>query len=90
MQVKVFANFRDICGGVSVEVNPDGNRVIDLLNKLIEMFPDLEEEIFTNHKELKPYVQVYVNGKNIVHSDRLLTVIKESDQIALFPPIAGG
>lgn len=90
MLVKVFANFRDICGGVSVEVKPDGNRVIDLLSKLIEMFPDLEEEIFTKNKELKPYVQVYVNGKNIVHSDHLLTVIKESDQIALFPPVAGG
>lgn len=90
MLVKVFANLRDICGGVAVEVRPEGNRVIDILNKMIEMFPDLEEEILTPEKQLKPFVAVYVNGKNIIHSDHLETVVDETDQIALFPPVAGG
>lgn len=90
MHVKVFANLRDICGGVSVEVMPDGNRVIDILDKMVEMFPDIKEEIFTEEKTLKPFVHVYVNGRNIVHSDNLETLVKETDQFALFPPVAGG
>ncbi|WP_307150256.1 ubiquitin-like small modifier protein 1 [Robertmurraya andreesenii] len=90
MQVKVFANLRDICGGVSIEVNPDGNQVIDVLDKMVEMYPEIDEEIFTTDKKLKPFVHVYINGKNIIHSEDLQTVVKETDQMALFPPVAGG
>lgn len=90
MQVKVFANLRDICGGVSVEVIPDGNYVIDILNKMVEMFPEMDEEIFTPEKKLKPFVHVFINGRNIIHLDDLQTTVKETDQFALFPPVAGG
>lgn len=90
MQVKVFANLRQICGGVTVEVKPDGNRVIDVLDKMVEMFPDLHEEIFNEERKLKPFVHVYVNGRNIVHDNDLETKVKDSDQFALFPPVAGG
>ncbi|SEM63364.1 molybdopterin synthase sulfur carrier subunit [Mesobacillus persicus] len=90
MQVKVFANLRDICGGVQVEVKSDGDRVIDILDKMVEMFPEIDEEIFTEEKKLKPFVHVYINGKNIIHLDDLQTKVEQSDQFALFPPVAGG
>jgi sulfur-carrier protein len=90
MQVKVFANLREICGGVKVEVKPDGERVMDILDKMVEMFPDIQDEIFTDEKKLKPFVHVYINGKNIIHLDDLETKVKEQDQFALFPPVAGG
>lgn len=90
MIVKVFANLRQICGGVTVEVQPDGHRVVDVLDKMIEMFPELAEEIFTEEKKLKPFVHVYINGRNIVHDQELETPVKDSDQFALFPPVAGG
>jgi sulfur-carrier protein len=90
MQVKVFANLRQICGGVTVEVMPDGDRVIDVLDKMVEMFPDLNDEIFNEEKKLKPFVHVYINGRNIVHDQELETLVKDSDQFALFPPVAGG
>ncbi|WP_077210530.1 ubiquitin-like small modifier protein 1 [Bacillus dakarensis] len=90
MQVKVFANLRDICGGVVIDVRPDGNRVIDILNKMVEMFPEIEEEILNSDQTLKPFVHLYVNGRNIIHADNLQTIVEETDQIALFPPVAGG
>ncbi|MFF2446217.1 ubiquitin-like small modifier protein 1 [Neobacillus sp. NPDC058068] len=90
MLVKVFANLRQICGGVTVEVQPDGDRVIDVLNKMVVMFPALKDEIFTAEKELLPFVHVYVNGRNIIHLDNLQTRVIEKDQFALFPPVAGG
>lgn len=90
MIVKVFANLREICGGVTVEVQPEGDQVIDVLDKMIEMFPELQAEILTEDKKLLPFVHVYVNGQNIFHLDDLRTKVKESDQIALFPPVAGG
>jgi sulfur-carrier protein len=90
MLVRVFANLRQICGGVGVEVNPEGQRVIDVLDKMVEMFPDLKDEIFTAEKQLLPFVHVFINGRNIIHLDGLETTVKETDQIALFPPVAGG
>lgn len=90
MIVKVFANLRDICGGVAVNVQPNGDRVMDILGKMIELYPDLEEEIFTEEKKLKPFVHVYINGRNIIHASDLETRVKEEDQMALFPPVAGG
>lgn len=90
MIVRVFANLREICGGVSVEVYPDGDRVIDILEKMVAMFPALEDEIFTEERTLKPFVAVYVNGRNVIHADNLETKVLESDQIALFPPVADG
>jgi sulfur-carrier protein len=86
----VFANLRVICGGVSVEVQPGGDRVVDVLDKMVEMFPELKDEIFNEEKKLKPFVHLYVNGRNIIHAEDLETVVKETDQLALFPPVAGG
>lgn len=90
MIVKVFANLRDICGGVTVDVQPNGKRVMDVLDKMIEMYPELYDEIFTSEKKLKPFVHVYINGRNIIHALDLETTVKETDQMALFPPVAGG
>jgi molybdopterin synthase sulfur carrier subunit len=90
MLVRVFANLRKICGGVSVEVQSEGKRVIDVLDTMVEMFPDLKDEIFTPEKELLPFVQVYINGRNIIHLDGLMTIVDQKDQFALFPPVAGG
>jgi sulfur-carrier protein len=90
MIVKVFANLRQICGGVTVEVLPDGDRVLDVLDKMVEMFPELQDELFTSEKTLLPFVHVYVNGRNIIHLDDLQTKVDEKDQFALFPPVAGG
>jgi molybdopterin synthase sulfur carrier subunit len=90
VQVKVFANLRDICGGDKVEVIPKGDRVIDVLDGMVEMFPAIYDEIFTEEKTLKPFVHVYLNGRNIIHDAGLETKVKETDQFALFPPVAGG
>lgn len=90
VKVKVFANLRKICGGVSVNVETTGSRVIDVLEQMTHVYSGLEKEIFTTEKKLKPFVSVYVNGKNIIHISDLETEVKETDQLALFPPVAGG
>ncbi|USG64304.1 MoaD/ThiS family protein [Brevibacillus ruminantium] len=91
MIVKVFANFREICAAKSVDVPmTDGNRVIDILESLIRMFPALEEEVFTPERTLKPFVHVFINGRNVIHAEGLETRVLEEDQFALFPPVAGG
>jgi len=90
MLVRVFANLRDICGGAAVEIQSECGCVIDILNKMCETYPGLEEEIFTPEKNLLPFVHVFINGRNIIHLDGLETMVTDKDQFALFPPVAGG
>ncbi len=91
MLIKVFANFREICGGKTVNVQvEDGQPILSVLDILVEQFPLMNEELFTEDRELKPLVHVFINGRNIIHLEGLASPIKETDQIALFPPVAGG
>lgn len=91
MLIKVFANFRDICGGKTVTLNvEDGQAISVVLDQLIELYPLMQEELFTEEKTLKPLVHVFINGQNIIHLNNLSTKVKTTDQIALFPPVAGG
>jgi molybdopterin synthase sulfur carrier subunit len=90
MIVKVFANLREICGDVAVQVKPKGNKIIDVIDNLIETFPAIKDEILTSDNDLRPFVHVFINGKNIIHLEYLQTEVNDSDQIALFPPVAGG
>lgn len=91
MNIKLFADFRELCGGKVVSVGSNDPQAIGtLLDALIERFPVMKTELFTESGELQPLVSVFVNGKNIIHLDGLQTIVTSEDQIALFPPIAGG
>lgn len=90
MKVKVFANLREVCDASVVDVATNSLVVIDILEELVNMFPALEDEIFTEERTLKPFVHVFINGQNIIHKDGLLTKMNKDDQFALFPPVAGG
>ncbi|MEW9669300.1 ubiquitin-like small modifier protein 1 [Ammoniphilus sp. 3BR4] len=91
MVIKVFANFREICGDKTVEVpSQEGDTVIQILEELIKKYPAYEDEVFTPERTLKPFVHVFINGRNIIHENGLQTIVKPDDQFALFPPVAGG
>ncbi|MCD8510287.1 MAG: MoaD/ThiS family protein [Bacillus sp. (in: Bacteria)] len=91
MNIKVFANYREICGGKVVQLPiVEGQSIQSALDNLIDRFPPMEEELFTKDRELKPLIHVFINGRNIIHLDGLETKLKTSDEVALFPPVAGG
>jgi sulfur-carrier protein len=91
MNVKVFADFREICGEKVIRMDiAEKQPVINILRELIQLHPALEQELLTDDEQLRPLVHVFVNGKNIVHAQGLQTVAGPNDDVALFPPVAGG
>ncbi|WP_347814324.1 ubiquitin-like small modifier protein 1 [Alkalihalobacillus sp. LMS39] len=91
LEIKVFANFREICGAKIVTVDAtDGDSILAVLKQLITLFPKMKDELFTDQYELKPMNHVFINGKNIMYLEGLQTTVSKKDKIALFPPVAGG
>ena len=70
-------------------VNASGRTAGDVLRDLCAGNPILRDAIFDG-QALAPYVRVMVNGRDIELANGLDTPVNEDDQLAIFPPIAGG
>lgn len=91
MIIRLFANFRDICGANAVPITPKTPTVRGALQALIEQHPAMKAALFEQDGEtLRPLVHILINGKNIQFMNGLETEIQENDSFALFPPVAGG
>ena len=87
IRVKLFANFREYAGTKELEL--EGDTVAEILGILCEKVPALEKMIFKG-KELQPYINIFLNGRDILNSGGIGTVLHQNDEIAIFPPVSGG
>ena len=74
--VRLFARFRDVVGGDSVDVSLKDGTVAELRTAIAERYPAVGELLRRS--------RVAVNGE---FADGLLTA---SDEVALIPPVSGG
>ncbi len=84
IKVKLFANFREFTK--TKEVKMYGDTVRNVLLTLCKKYPGLEV-LFFRDERLKPYVNVFLNGKDVTSLD---IPLKQGDEIAIFPPVSGG
>ncbi len=87
IRVKLFANLREFTGTKELEMNC--GTAGEVLEKLSEKFPGFEKMIFDG-ENIKPYINVFLNGKNVLDHGGLETILHTDDEIALFPPVSGG
>ena len=91
MVIRLYATLRQRAGTRDVEVAcRNGATVGDALRQLLDQRPALEGCIFDPEGRVVPYVAVFVDGRDIRHLDGLATPLAEDDEIAVFPPVAGG
>lgn len=88
-EVKFFANFREIVGQRSINIDAGGKTVGWLIDHLVDKYEGLGPALFEDD-ELREYVHVMVNGRSIHFLDGLDTVLQADDELAIFPPVAGG
>lgn len=85
--IKLYANLREVAGK---EVSLEGEGTLrEVLEKLFQKYPSLRDTILEGDK-LRPHFSVLLNGRNVIHLRGLETWVKEEDEIAIFPPVAGG
>ena len=89
MVIKFFAFIRDYTGAkeTTMVVCPD---LRELLEKLCSRYgTKLRVRLFTGDR-LSDDIIILVNGRHINHLEGLDTKLEESDQISIFPRVAGG
>ena len=92
--IRSFLTLREVTGDQSVLELEIGNlTLMDLLYKLTDMFGDRFAEMFFDKdgKGLNQQIRILINGRHYSHlKQKLNTRLQEGDEVALFPPIAGG
>ena len=94
VNVKGYFNLQKAMDGKSlIEVEKARATLRELLDYLSNRFgKDLTELIYNSDtEEPASFLMLLVNGRNYLSMpDKLDTELKDGDEIALFPPIAGG
>ena len=88
--VRAFADYREFIGKEMELDLPEEKTIGELLAELGENYPNLRREMFAATGELKKFINIFINGRNIAFLQDMATPLADGDIIALFPPVAGG
>jgi len=89
--VRLYAGLREAAGQRDFEVDlPAGAVIGEMLKRLITLRPKLAGKLLDENGSVPRYVAVFVNGRDIRHLNGLETPVQPQDEIAIFPPVAGG
>jgi molybdopterin converting factor small subunit len=72
------------------EVPTDGASVKNALDNLVARFPGLRPHLFNGDGGLRPYVNVFLNDRDIRDLDGERTALGPEDTLMIVPSIAGG
>jgi len=75
-------------GNGVVEVS--GSSVAGALDSLLEKYPSLKKQLYTDEGKLRSFVNVYLNDDDIRYLQKTETTVKAGDTISIVPSIAGG
>jgi sulfur-carrier protein len=87
--VKIPTPLRPITAGQS-EVKLEGATVGEILLKLDAQYRGFGERVLDDEKNVKRFINVFVNEDNIRDRKELDTELKNGDTISILPSIAGG
>jgi molybdopterin synthase sulfur carrier subunit len=72
------------------EVQAEGATVEDVLDNLELSFPGIRERLCDDHGAIRKFVNFYLNDEDIRFLEGAKTSLKDGDELAIIPAIAGG
>jgi molybdopterin synthase sulfur carrier subunit len=87
--VRIPTPLRALAKG-NANVQAKGDTVEDLVGDLERQFPGLRERLMDEGGELRRFINIYVNQEDIRFLDNKATKLKDGDEVAIVPAIAGG
>lgn len=92
MRIRLYGLLREAAErktAVDVDVF-EGDTVGSLLERLVTTYPRMRPLLFERPGVLFRHVMIVKNGRDIRHADGLNTPVQPDDDMAVFPPSAGG
>jgi molybdopterin synthase sulfur carrier subunit len=89
VRVRVPTPLRRFTAGAE-EVTVDGETIGRVVGNLERKFPGLKERLCDEEGRVRRFINIYVNGDDIRFLSGLETPVKDGDEVAIVPAIAGG
>jgi molybdopterin synthase sulfur carrier subunit len=92
MKVNFYATLRRVVGAKTVEFDlPDGSSLQQLLDEILQAYPDLRPELLDANGNLYRHVHIFVNGRDAPFLEQgMETRISSEDVFGIFPAVGGG
>jgi molybdopterin converting factor small subunit len=80
----------------SAEAEVEGKTAGDVLNALVNLYPDIKTHLFADNgqlssaPQLRDFINLFIDGKNINTLQGLDTPIADNSEVMIIPAIAGG
>ena len=87
--VRIPTPLRAVAKG-NADVQAKGDTIDDVITDLERQFPGLRESLVDDAGELRRCINIYVNQEDIRFLDNKATKLKDGDEVAIVPAIAGG
>jgi sulfur-carrier protein len=90
IRIRFFARFRELLG-TDIEVEAGKNAdLASLVKSTAQKNREGYDAIFDEHGKFREFVILMRNGRRVETSDAEKTLVGGNDEIAVFPPVAGG
>jgi molybdopterin synthase sulfur carrier subunit len=90
VEIRLFGTIREAVGERTLEKNYNSCTIQDVIDTLIEEYPDLEGEITDENGSVPVSVNIMMNSKNIQYIDSFETRVSDGDEISIATAITGG
>jgi len=87
--VRIPTPLRSMTKGAA-EVQSGAETVGGVIEELETQFPGMRERIFDESGQIRRFINIYVNQEDIRFLDGEKTALKQGDEVAIVPAIAGG
>jgi len=89
IEVRVPAILRKLVDGSSI-IQGEGKTVGQLLAYFESRYPELKERLVTDEGKLHPFINLYLNDKDIRFLGEFGAPLSDGDVVSILPAIAGG
>ena len=89
VKVRIPTPLQKLTGG-NVEVTSGGKTVNEVIDELNKKYSGIKERICDEDGNIRRFINIFVNEKDIRFSKGGKTKIKDGDEVSIIPAIAGG
>jgi molybdopterin synthase sulfur carrier subunit len=87
--VRIPTPLRSMTKGAA-EVHTDADTIGGVIDELERLYPGMRERILEDGGQIRRFINIYVNQEDIRFLDGDKTALKQGDEVAIVPAIAGG